>query len=393
MSTPSSARSRPARPCSAQPRAPRPASAFTSRGSSAAPPVPPSAQPVDAAAAPHTSPRDSAQTVDSRQAPAAEAGSIVAWRLLLRDVAITGLPAAKAGREKGLKAWVQLCVKFTALWSHECLVIGHFSPLETEYDWSAETFTLALPNASPLGDGMDQSMPSTEVRVQLCAKISGHPDELVGMDTCTLASRTGRITDMLLRGPIWRGRTASISFSYEIKGLPLAEVEKEWNLDRQSSSSVSFTKLRKPGVGPSGQSVPQLSKKKGIYPFAHFEPAQASKPESPPRPAVRGRKAPSSQLHPSVEESSKRILARPTSAPSARLLLQLDECSRIKQAFKAAGLSCPMSAIEGGLLLPEDRPLMGMSLPRPGSRLIDPFYEPPKPRRKVKRRAKSAKRR
>ena len=80
--------------------------------------------------------------------------------------------------------------------------------------------------------------------------------------------------------------------------------------------------------------------------------------------------------------------------PSARLLLQLEECARIKQAFNKVGLACPMGAIERGLLVPEDRPQTGMSLPRPGSRLIDPFYVPPKPKKpKKKRRPASAKRR
>ena len=97
-------------------------------------------------------------------------------------------------------------------------------------------------------------------------------------------------------------------------------------------------------------------------------------------------------IMPSMEEGSQRLLSRPTSAPSARLLLQLEECARIKQAFNRLGLACPMAAIERGLLLPEDRPQVGMSLPRPGSRLIDPFYEPPKKKGKKKKRPASAKR-
>ena len=104
--------------------------------------------------------------------------------------------------------------------------------------------------------------------------------------------------------------------------------------------------------------------------------------------------APALSLGVRSQESSKRLLARPTSAPSARLLLQLEECARIKQAFNRVGLPCPMAAIERGLLLPEDRPQTGMSLPRPGSRLIDPFYVPPKSKKpKKKKRASSAKRR
>ena len=47
---------------------------------------------------------------------------------------------------------------------------------------------------------------------------------------------------------------------------------------------------------------------------------------------------------------------RPHSAPSARLLMQLDECARIKAAFANAGIPCPTAAIERGLLIPEDRP-------------------------------------
>jgi len=39
-----------------------------------------------------------------------------------------------------------------------------------------------------------------------------------------------------------------------------------------------------------------------------------------------------------------------------RLIEQLDECARIKEAFERRGLTCPTAAIEGGLLVPEDRP-------------------------------------
>ena len=59
---------------------------------------------------------------------------------------------------------------------------------------------------------------------------------------------------------------------------------------------------------------------------------------------------------------------RPISAPSARLLMQLDECARIKAAFVKAGLPCPTRAVERALLLPEDRPalLCLSALPQPG---------------------------
>ena len=83
------------------------------------------------------------------------------------------------------------------------------------------------------------------------------------------------------------------------------------------------------------------------------------------------------------------LLARPVSAPSARLLLQLEECSRIKAAFSRLGLACPMSAVERGLLLPEDRPMhdLQVALPRPGVRLVDPFYVPPQKKKKKRRKA------
>ena len=45
-------------------------------------------------------------------------------------------------------------------------------------------------------------------------------------------------------------------------------------------------------------------------------------------------------------------LHRHMSAPSVRLIEQLDECARIKEAFERRGLTCPTAAIEGGLLVP-----------------------------------------
>ena len=58
---------------------------------------------------------------------------------------------------------------------------------------------------------------------------------------------------------------------------------------------------------------------------------------------------------------------RPQSAPSARLLMGLDECARIKAAFLRHGMQCPTAALEKALLLPEDQPavLCFQALPKP----------------------------
>ena len=60
------------------------------------------------------------------------------------------------------------------------------------------------------------------------------------------------------------------------------------------------------------------------------------------------------------------------SAPSARLLLQLDECARIKAAFERRGMRCPTVALEGALMTPDDRPKeqCEAALPGKGSKLV-----------------------
>ena len=79
-------------------------------------------------------------------------------------------------------------------------------------------------------------------------------------------------------------------------------------------------------------------------------------------------------------------LHRHMSAPSVRLMVQLDECARIKEAFERRGLTCPTAAIEGGLMVPEDRPrvLCEANLPRPGVLLADPWFVPRKAAKKKK---------
>ena len=79
-------------------------------------------------------------------------------------------------------------------------------------------------------------------------------------------------------------------------------------------------------------------------------------------------------------------LHRHMSAPSVRLMVQLDECARIKEAFERRGMTCPTAAIEGGLMVPEDRPrvLCEANLPRPGVHLADPWFVPRKAAKKKK---------
>lgn len=66
---------------------------------------------------------------------------------------------------------------------------------------------------------------------------------------------------------------------------------------------------------------------------------------------------------------------RPQAAPSARLLMQLDECSRIKAAFVRAGMPCPTAAIERGILFPEDRPQVLCLTALPVSHAVPPVVK------------------
>ena len=84
-----------------------------------------------------------------------------------------------------------------------------------------------------------------------------------------------------------------------------------------------------------------------------------------------GGRAPSAAKTPALarppHQTKAELLLRPVSAPSARLLLQLDECARIKECFAKYGLPCPTGVLERGLLLPEDSPeeLCRLQLPPP----------------------------
>ena len=224
---------------------------------------------------------------EPEQSATSSADCIVGWRLHLHDVSTDGLPAVRGGNEKG-KTWAEMYVKFTAMWSHETITTAPFLPGESSHSWEGERFTLALPNATqPKGDADSAApepprVPVTELRVQLCARIPGLKDEVVGADTCTLASRAAHVENLSLRGPHWMGQTARATFRFEMEGLTASEMDDEWNqIDASptaagpsgkerpaSGTTISVTRLGKTSIGHTTAPSPQLNvvvpKKKGV---------------------------------------------------------------------------------------------------------------------------------
>lgn len=297
---------------------------------------------------------------------------IVAWRIHIHSIAVQSVPTTHEGT-----VWTGLYLRITAVWSHENRRTQVFAVGLPGHRWDSEQLTLALPNVRGKPSS-GQHAPVAELRVQLCATVAGGFDAVVGTGNITLAELRGDMSGLELRAPELRGQTAMASFSYYIDGMTREQAEQEWDEEDVPASepapapAVAVTArmgravpsarspARSPTRSPTGRAAgPRktawaASPPKGEKPRLAFNstvPSTLANRRAPGVPPPRS--AP--QLSVSEEASSKRMLARPASAPSARLLMQLEECSRIKQAFARLGMTCPVVAIERGLLLPEDR--------------------------------------
>lgn len=85
-----------------------------------------------------------------------------------------------------------------------------------------------------------------------------------------------------------------------------------------------------------------------------------------------GAGGPAGLVEPWLDPEAARFRHRPASAPSARLLTEMDELSRIKAAFARQGMTVDMRRFERALLVPDDQPaeLCLRALPRQGSRAM-----------------------
>jgi hypothetical protein len=101
---------------------------------------------------------------------------------------------------------------------------------------------------------------------------------------------------------------------------------------------------------------------------------------------------------PPLEPEAARFRHRPASAPSARLLTQMDELARIKAAFARQNMPVDMRAFERALLAPDDRPaeMCLRALPRQGSRAMPldrflPAHLQPPPKPATRKKSKKGK--
>jgi hypothetical protein len=338
--------------------------------------------------------------------PRALRDPIVAWHLHVRDISAAGLLPLASGA----------CLRFYAPWSHECRQTS-LTRAVGSHSWDGEHASLALPH-EPGGRA-----PAAELRVELCAPARGTPEpEVLASATVTLRASTGRVNflSLVATGPTLKGANASASFRFDIAGLTHSHAERAW-AERVRSERVPPPSSSKQAAQP----VPPARPVADEAPRANDHSPQTAVPRSdssasaagatagehpadePSGGATNARHAPSSfafgksippppasirlrrgppvppvtlrvpppAAHP-VERASSSVLVRAQAAPSARLLMQLDECRRIKASFQRAGLPCPTAALERALLVPEDAPLdlCREVLPRPGG-----HHRPPPP--------------
>ena len=169
-------------------------------------------------------------------------------------------------------------------------------------------------------------------------------------------------------GRSWLGRPASAQPS--LAAVPTSARSKQQQ--QQLGAHLGFTVAEPPPLPPPAAPPPPTTSSVG---FGTAVPP----PKTTPAPAnhaakgiPKGKGEPAKPAGPSAGLSAgppkQEAWLRPIMAPSARLLMGLDECARIKAAFVKAGLTCPTAALEKALLLPEDRPetLCLSALPRAG---------------------------
>ena len=151
----------------------------------------------------------------------------VAWRLSVHTIAAQGVPHTSG--EHGVE-WSGLFLRFTAVWSHESRNTHRMPPGSHDITWDDGKLTLALPNS--------KGAPVAEIRVQLCAKAPGHPDEVLGSGTTTLAEREGEVSRLALLGAAWLSKTAAVSFSFMVDGMTRLQADDEWDAEAAAEPSA-----------------------------------------------------------------------------------------------------------------------------------------------------------
>ena len=179
-----------------------------------------------------------------------------------------------------------------------------------------------------------------------------------------LGTRASSRRDMVVDEPSaqWEAKYGPLKYAADLKLSPVKKPLK----GLKASAGALPTRAEAPDVK---QSAPVAPPKPPAKP-----PAKKAK-KAPAKSAVVDTGAPLCKppLPPeAVGARARESLTRPMSAPSARLLLQLDECARIKAAFERRGMRCPTVALEGALMTPDDRPKeqCEAALPGKGSKLV-----------------------
>ena len=183
-----------------------------------------------------------------------EQSRIVAWRLHVRNISAYGLPS---GAAFGRHNWVGLQLRFVAEWSHETKRTTETRCTGT-HRWTGEHATLALPNPSGAG------IPESEITVELCARVPGEPDEVIGTAKFSVASKAANIRDLEFIGPLFKGRTnATASFRTDVVGVTHAMAEREWGADAAVAEGGPPPSVGMPALAPTAAPQPSSTARSG----------------------------------------------------------------------------------------------------------------------------------
>ena len=104
--------------------------------------------------------------------------------------------AASLGREE----WAGTLLKFTAVWMKDTKRVSVTKSTDI-VTWPGEFLSFDLPNTT------GESMPSgsAKVLIELCARVDGEPDEVLGSAYITPPERYARVHELELLGKVWKG--------------------------------------------------------------------------------------------------------------------------------------------------------------------------------------------
>ena len=146
------------------------------------------------------------------------ADAVVAWRLHLRDMFVSGLPSS---RQLGACCDGML-LRFTALWSAEAKRTTSTTEIGA-HSWLGEHIILSLPKVE--GGGL----PEGDIVIELCTcSATNLPLDVIGLAKVSIAEREGRVTRLELLAPALEYLRASVSFRFDIVGVTREQARREW---------------------------------------------------------------------------------------------------------------------------------------------------------------------